>query len=375
MKWQEVLAKQLTRSELLLVVCIAASLTVVAAPKPASAQDEPAAIETFTLGVTGDLANLPWIIAQRRGDLARLESQYSLRLDILRFPGEDDAIGAFARGDIDAVTSSFPAMLESIQRSDRDAQLVLLTGFSRGGYGIVSRVAKNPNALRGEPIHLAIGSGSHYLLFRILERANIALSEVDLVDRPERVLTQAIARGEIETAAIGGSGLAQVSAMDELTLVADSRSLGGELVNGMMVDSAVLEANPNLGHMLTDGWFSIMASLSNGNGSITAQGHDSVLALSGLPTTVLSRYLTYIDFLTQPNHVKNLMRRGNLRRVTAAVARFRQAAGLYTCPDAQAGSCIAFESDDIIANSAGVQLRLNTQFIEQFIARQIDDAR
>ncbi len=340
----------------------------------ASAQSEPAGVQTFTLGVTGNLSNLPWIIGQRRGALDRLERKHGVRLDILRFAGEDDAIEAFARGHVDAVTSSFPAMIESVHRSQRNADLILLTGISRGGYGVVSRSITNPNALRNQPIHLALGSSSHYLLFRILERANMELVDVDLINRPERVLTRSIARGEVDTAVVGGMSLANLAGMEELTLISDSRSLGGELINGTIIDSAVARENPSIGRMLTEAWFSIMASLDDGNGGISVQARDAVMQLSGLPAGALANYLSFVDFLTQPNQVKNLMTRENLRLVTAAVARFRSAAKLYACPKVTTENCVVFRSDRVIATIDGVELRLNPSFIQALIDAAHDDA-
>ncbi len=332
---------------------------------PTQAADE--SIDTFTLGVTGELGNLPWVIAQRRGDLAQLESQYQLRLEILRFSGESDAMQAFARGDIDAVTSSLPAMVESVEQRNRDAHVLLFTGFSRGAHGIISRSAPSVNALRGREIHVPLSSGSHYLLFRILEHAQIDLDDVRLINTPERTLARAMARGEVDTAVAAGATLAQLRNMDELMLVGDSRSLNNELITGMMVDGDVIRDQPELGQLLVSAWFSVIDSLTDGDERFAPEALEMIVDLSGLRPEVLDRYIEYVDFLTRPEHAQRLMHRDNLNGVIAALRRFRRAARLKDCVGPLEEPCIFWRNPSVIENRDGTQLHLNTQFLEELV--------
>lgn len=324
-------------------------------------------VQTFSLGITHDLVNLPWRMADRRGLLAKIERRHQIRLDVVEFTNERRALQAYNNGDIDALTVSLNAMISSLEVSRHETHIPLIFGFSRADYGIFSREISKPSQLAQQKIHVPLGSSGHYLLFRILEFNQLSLGDVTLIDTPEESLIQDFITGEINTLVASGSTFAQLRQLQDVSLIADSRSLFGEIVSGVAIDSTVINQHPELAEMLVQSWFMIMREFFSNGGDLLPNNTDVLIQLSNLPSAQLNRYLGAHNFLRLPQHALQFMQGDNLQPALLGTRRFREAASIYQCTPSPVDACFIERNDNVITNGEGSQIRLDTRFLEEML--------
>lgn len=326
-------------------------------------------VETFSIGITSDMINLPWRYASRHGLLANLERQHGIRLDTVEFANERRALQAYDNGDIDAITTSLNAIITSIELSQHETHIPLIFGFSRGDYGIFSRDAERPQDLRGKTIHAPLGSSGHYFLFRILELNQLTLGDVELVDTQEENIIDGLISGEIENLIASGPTFAQLMQLDDVRLVADSRSLFGEVMAGVAIDSKTLNDHPALGEMLVASWFLIADRLFVDDRGLTPASTEALEQLSNIPAERLEQYLGPHNFLRTPDYVYRYMSGENLQPALLGTERFRIAANIYQCTERPMDDCGITRDGNLITNSEGARILLDTRFVENMIPR------
>ncbi len=329
-----------------------------------SGQTEP--ISTFKMGITSILANLPWSVAERRGLINELERRYRLRLDLLRFSSEADALEAFARGDVQAITTTLNAAIGAAETSQRDAYLLMVSGFSNGSHGILSRTAKSPLDLAGKRVHVDFGSSGHYLLFRILERVGLGMDDIELIDTPESQLIDGVINDEIDTLVASGSPLARAQTLEELQLIADSSSLSGEMVCGILMDRATLDNQPRIGEMLVDAWYTMVDRFLTEDGAYVARIRMQLADLAGLPERHLGAPDEAVQFLQSPELARQYIDTGSLRRVVENTERFRIAAYRSDCATGESEACRLRMTGNEIVNGTGTKILLDTGFLDEY---------
>jgi len=335
---------------------------------------KPADVETFQIGITSGLSRLPWSIARRSGAIDAIEQHERLRLNFVRFANEADAVEAYAAGQIDGVTSTLNTVIGTLETNARDTHVVLLTDFSRGAHGILSRRVQSPSDLAGKRVHVQHNTASHYLLFRALERYNMAIDDVELIDTSASALLQGAIDNEIETLVAGAPLLGQLRGLPELREIMTSEQLASEMVGGVMVDGPTLSENPKLGDALVDVWFAAIAHLMADHTTFTQAGLNDISKLSGLSIEVVKDLLHPRDLISDPEQSLILMDGTNLNTAIFGGQRFRTAVGEHLCTKADPRACLFTREGDVIENGVGTRLVLDKQYLERF-AESTFDAR
>ncbi|WP_367985310.1 ABC transporter substrate-binding protein [Spiribacter pallidus] len=335
-------------------------------PRAADPASRPDDVEVLQLGTTSDMGRLPWSIAERAGTLRAIERRHDVRIDIIRFANEADAVAAYGRRDIDAVTSTLSTMIGTVEAEPRDTHVVVVTDFSRGAHGLISRTVRHPRDLRGQTIHLPLNTASHYLLFRVLERAGLDMGDVKLVNTPAPRLLERAIRGEINTMVVGAPVLGQLQVLPEFRSISTSRSLGGELIGGVMVDGALIDRKPRLGHALVEAWFEAVGEVLLDAETFTDAGLEALANLSGLSETQVARFLSPRDLVANAQASLGLMAGRNLDRTILGAQRFRLDARAFGCTRSSTESCVFTRDGNRITNGVGTEIYLNGQFLRQW---------
>ena len=327
-------------------------------------------IKTFSIGITGDLVNLPWLVAERQGLFDPIARRHGVRLEFIEFSEEASALQAYNHSQIDALTTNLNALMNSAEASQHETRIPLIFGFSRGDYGIFSRNAQSVDSLKGEEIHLPLGSSGHYLLFRMLELNQLSMGTLRLVDTPQRALTTGFINGTIDTLVASGSTFGRISQLDDAYLIADSRSLFGEIMAGLMIDAATLEANPALASALVEGWFVAMDAIFPEGGPLDSDYAEQFARLSNLPANRVSQYLAAHNFLRTPAYALQYMQGDNLALAIQGTRRFSMATNTYRCGPSSNDSCLVERDGNVISNGQGTRIRLETRFLRDLIGVQ-----
>ena len=148
---------------------------------------------------------------------------------------------------------------------------MIVGDFSNGNDGIVIKGENKTLAdLKGLDVNLVELSVSHYLLARGLEKAGLSEKDLKVVNTSDADMVAAFATKDVKAVATWNPLLAEIEATPGVTKVFNSSQIPGEIIDLMLVNSATLKDNPNLGKALTGAWYEIMATMSADSAAGTA---------------------------------------------------------------------------------------------------------
>jgi NitT/TauT family transport system substrate-binding protein len=133
----------------------------------------------------------------------------------------------------------------------------LITGdFSNGNDGIVLKgKGKKLEDIKGQKVNLVELSVSHYLLVRALSGIGLKERDLKIVNTSDADIVAAFATPATTAVVAWKPQLSEVLNSSDAQLVFDSTKIPGEILDLMVVNSAVLNANPKLGKALIGAWY------------------------------------------------------------------------------------------------------------------------
>lgn len=326
--------------------------------------------QVFQIGITSGLSRTPWTVAKRSRVLRQIERHHGVRLELISFANEADAVAAYAAEQIDGVTSTLNTLVGTLETGSRDTRVILLTDYSLGAHGLVSRQDADLKDLVKKPIHVQLNTASHYFLFRVLENADVEMSDVELVDSSAAQILEGVIDGSITTFAAGAPALGQLSPLAEFRQIVTSDMLVEEMIGGVAVGGPVISENPALGAALVEAWFSAVAELLVDEDTFSRRGLAQISKFSGLSERVVEDLLQPQDLIANPSQSLHLLDGDNLNIAIFGGQRFRTAADDEKCTKSDPRACLFVREGNIIENGVGTRLFLDRQYLEQFIANQ-----
>ena len=272
---------------LIIVLCLMVACTDADQSSDDRAFGNAVQTEVFQIGITGGLSRTPWTVAKNSDALRKIERRHGLRLELVNFVDEADAVSAYASDQIDGVTSTLNTLVGTLETASRDTRVVLLTDFSQRGYRLVSKHTEQPKDLAGEVIHVQMNTASHYFLFRVLEEAGLQMSDVELVDSTPAEILEGVIDGSIDTYAAGAPLIGQLLVLPEFREVVTGDVFSSEMVAGVAVAGHVLSDHPELGAALVGLWFSAIDEIMMDANTFSRSGLAKTSRFSGLPEKVV----------------------------------------------------------------------------------------
>ncbi|WP_207880584.1 ABC transporter substrate-binding protein, partial [Pseudomonas sp. 32_A] len=123
-----------------------------------------------------------------------------------------------------------------------DSTALIVSDFSNGNDGIVLKgEGKTLADLKGMNVNLVELSVSHYLLARALENARLTEKDVKTVNTSDADIAAAFNTDEVQAVTTWNPMLAEARAKPGTTEVFNSSQVPGEIMDMMVVNSAVLK--------------------------------------------------------------------------------------------------------------------------------------
>jgi NitT/TauT family transport system substrate-binding protein len=189
------------------------------------------------------IATAPWLgytpfyIARDR----RLYGDMDVR--IAEFSTDFDAARAVADGRVELFCGT---LFDILRQRDQgaDLRIVAALDFSNGADGIVARPPITDVAgLRGKRVGAEIGTLTHFVLLRALQRANVAEGEVTIVNVAMDGALEALNKGDVDAASLWEPFLSRAERAGAKR-VFSSADIPGEILDVLAVPSEVLAARP-----------------------------------------------------------------------------------------------------------------------------------
>ncbi|MGY6548210.1 MAG: putative urea ABC transporter substrate-binding protein [Roseinatronobacter sp.] len=227
---------------------------------------------------------MPWGYLSDSGIMDRWAEKYGITVEIVQFNDYVESINQYTAGAFDGVSATNMDTLSIPAGSGVDTTALIIGDYSDGNDAIIMKGAGGLEDLAGRRVNLVELSVSHYLLARGLD--SVGLSERDLaavVNTSDADMIAAFATPEVEAVVTWNPLVSEIAgSFPDANIVFDSAQIPGEILDLMVVNTAVLDANPDFGKALVGAWYEVMGLMAAGDEEVlAAMGEASGTDLAG----------------------------------------------------------------------------------------------
>jgi len=341
-----------------------AAAVLVLAAGPLHAQER----DSFRIAWSIYVGWMPWGWAADQGIVDKWADKYGIEIEVVQINDYIESINQYTAGAFDGCVMTNMDALTIPAVGGVDSTALIVGDFSNGNDGIVSKTASEVAGLEGERVNLVELSVSHYLLARALEENGLAERDLTVVNTSDADMVSVFtSTADVAHVVTWNPLLAEVAAYPGATKLFDSSEIPGEIIDMMVVDTAVLEANPDFGKALVGAWYETMAIMAGddaaGRAARTAMGEASGTDLEGYEAQLASTRMFY-----DPADAVAFTRSPDLVETMDSVRQFSDRHGLLQGGLDFVG--IAFPDGTVLGNAGNVNLR----FTDSYMQMAADDA-
>lgn len=293
----------------LLGACLLTATALLSLPTQAAAKKE------FNVCWTIYAGWMPWGQISSSGIIDKWAAKYGIKIHVTQLNDYIESINQYTAGQFDGCTMTNMDALTIPAAGGVDSTALILGSYSEGNDGVVLKgKSKTLSDLKGMKVYLPELSVSHYLLVRGLEKAGLQEKDVTVVNTSDADIVSAFATSGVQAAVAWNPQLSVIKATPDTTEVFGSQQVPGELIDMMVVNTAVLKDNPALGKALTGAWFEMMSLMKAGdNKALTEMATASGTDLAGYQAQLKTTHLFYtpadnLQFITGSELAKTMQR-------------------------------------------------------------------
>ncbi len=289
---------------------LAAIALIVSKPAPAAEKT------SFKVAWSIYVGWMPWDYAGQSGILKKWADKYGIKIELTQINDYVESINQYTAGQYDACVMTNMDMLTIPAAGGVDSTALIVGDYSNGNDGIVLKGAGRKLAdIKGQSVNLVELSVSHYLLARALDSVKLSEKDIKVVNTSDADLVAAFAAPSVTSAVTWKPLLSELVAQPKTTLVFDSSKTPGEILDLMVVNSAVLKANPKLGKALVGAWYETMTVMAGKDAkaaaALQAMAKASGTDLAGFKEQLATTYLyatpaAAVAATTSPDLVKKM---------------------------------------------------------------------
>ncbi len=243
-----------------------------------SAQAPTAPKTEFNIGWSIYAGWMPWPYAQQAGIVKKWADKYGIKINIVQVNDYVESVNQYTAGKFDGVTVANMDALTIPAAGGKDTSAIIVGDYSNGNDGIVFKGEGGLSAIKGQSVYLVELSVSHYLLARGLEKAGMQPADVKTINTSDADIVGAFSSPEAKAAVAWNPQLSVMKAGPGVKEVFSSAQIPGEILDLLVVDTATLKANPNLGKALAGIWYETVALMQRQD----AQGKAARAAMAKL---------------------------------------------------------------------------------------------
>jgi NitT/TauT family transport system substrate-binding protein len=235
---------------------VCALLTASCSP---SSDKAPEARTEFNLGWSIYAGWMPWPYAQQSGIVKKWADKYGLKINFVQVNDYVESVNQYTAGKLDGVTVANMDALTIPAAGGKDTSAIIVGDYSNGNDGVLLKGGGSLAAIKGRQVYLVELSVSHYLLARGLNSAGMSLTDVKTVNTADADIVGAFQTPDVTAAVAWNPQLSVMKGTPGAKLVFSSANIPGEILDLLVVDTATLKANPNLGKALAGIWYETTA--------------------------------------------------------------------------------------------------------------------
>jgi NitT/TauT family transport system substrate-binding protein len=268
-----------------------ASLLVVAV----TPQSHAAPKKTFKVAWSIYVGWMPWGYAADTGIVKKWADKYGITIEVKQFNDYVESINQYTAGAFDAVTITNMDALSIPAAGGIDTTAVIVGDFSNGNDAVILKNNADLATIKGQKINLVEFSVSHYLLARALESKKLAEKDVHVVNTSDADLAAAYKTPEVTAVVTWNPIVSEIMHSPDAKKVFDSSQIPGEIIDLMVVNTAVLKENPDFAKALVGIWYETISKMTtagaDGTAAEEAMAKASGTDLAGFESQLASTHL------------------------------------------------------------------------------------
>jgi NitT/TauT family transport system substrate-binding protein len=326
------------------------------APPPAKKHD-------FTIGWSIYAGWMPWPYAQQAGIVKKWADKYGIAIKVVQVNDYVESVNQYTAGKFDGVTVANMDALTIPAAGGKDTSAIIIGDYSNGNDGVLLKGADNLAAIKGRQIYLAELSVSHYLLARALEKAGLSFKDVKTTNTSDADIVGAFASPQVNAAVAWNPQLSVMRGQAGVKQVFSSADVPGEILDLLVVDTATLKANPDLGKALAGIWYETMALMQRQDEQGKA-ARAAMAKLSGASPETFDSQLTTTFLYTDPKAAVAATTSPALVTTMTRVRDFSYSKGLFKGAASADAVGMAFPNGKTLGDAAHVTLRFDESFMK-----------
>ncbi len=327
------------------------------APEP-----QAAARKSFTIGWSIYAGWMPWPYAEQAGIVKKWADKYGIEIDIVQVNDYVESVNQYTAGKFDGVTVTNMDALTIPAAGGKDTSAIIVGDYSNGNDGILIKGADTLAAIKGRQVYLVELSVSHYLLARGLETAGLKPTDVKTVNTSDADIVGAFGSPDAQAAVTWNPQLSVMKGQPGAKQVFSSADIPGEIVDLLVVDTATLKANPNLGKALAGIWYETLALMQRQD----AEGKAARAAMAKLAGTTpedFDKQLTTTFLYADPKAAVAATTSPSLIKTMTQVRDFSFSKGLFPGASSADAVGIGFPGGTVLGDPNRVTLRFDDSFM------------
>ncbi|HEC90996.1 MAG TPA: lipid kinase [Alphaproteobacteria bacterium] len=240
---------------------------------------------------------MPWGYAADNGIVKKWADKYGIDIKVVQFNDYVESINQYTAGSFDADVMTNMDALTIPAAGGVDSTALILGDFSNGNDAVILKGKDKLVDIKGQNVNLVELSVSHYLLARALESVGLAEKDIKVVNTSDADIVAAYATDDVTAVVTWNPLVAEILAMPGANKVFDSAWVPGEIIDMLVVKTAVVKDNPKFAKALVGAWFETMALMSRdnaeGKAAREAMGNASGTDLAGYEMQLASTKMFY----------------------------------------------------------------------------------
>lgn len=318
----------------------------------------------FNIGWSIYAGWMPWPYADQAGIVERWEEKYGIEINFVQVNDYVESVNQYTAGQLDGVTVANMDALTIPAAGGKDTSAIIIGDYSNGNDGILLKGTDDLSAIDGRQVYLVELSVSHYLLARALESVGLSMTDVRTVNTSDADIAGAFTSPEVTAAVAWNPQLTTMRQAPGANLVFSSADIPGEILDLLVVDTATLEANPDLGRALAGIWYETMALMRQQNAE-GAAARSAMAELAGTTPELFEGQLATTYLYAEPQAAVAAAADDALIETMTRVRDFSFAQGLFGQGANSADAIgMAFPGGRTLGDTGNITLRFDDRFMQ-----------
>ena len=337
---------------------------LVASCSPAAEETAAEPKTEFKIGWSIYAGWMPWPYAEQAGIVKKWADKYGITIDIVQVNDYVESVNQYTAGQLDGVTVASMDALTIPAAGGKDTSAIIVGDYSNGNDGVLLKGSGNLADIKGRQVNLVELSVSHYLLARALDSVGLKMADVRTVNTADADIAGAFTSPDVTAAVAWNPQLMTMKQEAGANEVFNSADIPGEILDLLVVDSATLKANPNLGKALAGIWYETVALMQRQDAE-GAKARAAMAQLAGTTPELFEKQMATTHFYADPKKAVAATADPKLVEVMTRVRDFSFSQGLFGQGASSADAVgMAFPAGRTLGDKDRITLRFDESFMQ-----------